>query len=261
MELKKSVTLGLFIGCSIFLFLIGSVSAEDYYIEKNIETIVDGKPVDGASSTLKMWVKNDRVRYFHDRDKDSILIIHMDQDKAYQLNEKTKTVKEVNLKAQFAALEKEMEVSSKKTEKTKKVGQWEAHQVILTCTAKGMSTEMEYWLTDAIKIPREVRSRMAVYLGQKKIVDELNKYSGYPVEIDARVDNKKTIVTRLVKLEEKAFDKQLFEIPKEYKTEDTTAKGALEGTSLPDGKKGNTSTQSPAGKVPGKEGTEKSSHQ
>jgi len=246
MKLKKVLSLGLAIGCTIFGILAGSVSAQDYYIEKRIETLVDGKPAEGGSSLLKTWVIKDKVKYFNERDKDNVLIIRMDQDKAYQVNEKLKTVKEVDLKKQFSALEKELQVSSKKTGKTKKVDQWDTYQVILTCSAKGISSEMEYWLTDAIKIPQEVRSRMAGYLGQKKIVEELNKYPGYPAEIDAHMDNKKVMVTTLVKLEEKKLDQQLFEIPPEYKKEN------LPGSEIPkvapqaDEKKGATSTQPPS---------------
>jgi hypothetical protein len=248
MKLKKVLPLGLAIGCMVFGLLAGSVSAQDYYIEKSIETLVDGKPMDSGSFLLKTWVKNDQVRYFNERDKDNVLIIHMGQDKAYQVNETKKTVKEVDLKKQFAALEKEIQVSSKKTGKTKKVDQWDTYQVILTCSAKGISTEMEYWLTDAIKVPEEIRSKMAGYLGQKKIVEELNKYAGYPVEIDAHMDNKKVMVTRLVKLEKKALDRKLFEIPRDYKKEGEP-EGVTSKTPKPqDGeKKGGTAGQSPAG--------------
>lgn len=254
------LSLGLAIGCTVFGLLAGSVLAQDYYIEKRIETLVDGKPADGGSSLLKTWVKKDQVKYFNERDKDNVLIIRMDQDKAYQVNEKTKTVKEVDLKKQFAALEKEIQVSSKKTGKTKKVDQWEAYQVILTCSAKGVSTEMEYWLTDAIKIPKEVRSRMAGYLGQRKIIEELNKYPGYPVEIDAHMDNKKVMVTKLVKLEEKELDKQLFEIPPEYKKENLPGAETPKIAPQADGKKGDTSSQPPSSVPEGKKTVPKKKH-
>jgi hypothetical protein len=105
---------------------------------------------------------------------------------------------------------------------------------------------MEYWLTDAIKIPKEVRSRMAGYLGQRKIVEELNKYEGYPVEIDAHMDNKKVMATKLVKLEEKKLDKQLFEIPPEYKKEDLTGAETPKIKPQADEKKGDTSSQAPS---------------
>jgi hypothetical protein len=260
MKFKKVLPLGLAIGCTVFGLLAGSVLAQDYYIEKRIETLVDGKPTDGESSLLKTWVKKDQVKYFNERDKDNVLIIQIDQNKAYQVNEKTKTVKEVDLKKQFAALEKEIQVSSKKTGKTKKIDQWETYQIILTLSAKGVPTEMEYWLTDAIKIPNEVRSKMAGYLGQKKIVDELDKYPGYPVEVDAHIDSKKIMVTKLVKLEEKELDKRLFEIPPDYKKENLP--GAETPKVLPqtDGKKGDTSNQPPSSVPRGKKPVPKKKH-
>ncbi|MCL6584666.1 MAG: DUF4412 domain-containing protein [bacterium] len=248
MKSNRIVVLGLIIGCLIS-FLGGSfVWAGDYYIEKQTETLLDGKP-SGNSSVLKMWVKQDKIRYLNESDKNTVLIIHMDQDKAYQLNEQEKTAREIDLKAQFAALEKEIEVHSKKTGKTKKIGQWDAYQVIMTSTAKGIPTDVEYWLSDAVKVPKEIRSKMAVYFGQKKIVSELNKYSGYPVEITVHMDaqNKKLdMVTRLVKVEEKEIDGKLFDIPPGYKIEGLLAKEEPKASPQSEDKKSSTSGQQPA---------------
>jgi len=260
MKVKKVLSLGLAIGCTIFALLAGPVSAQDYYIEKSIETLVDGKPMDGGASLLKTWVKKDQIRYFNDRDKDNVLIIRMDQDKVYQVNEKVKTVKEGDLRKQFVALEKEIQVSSKKTGKIKKIGQWDTYQVILTCLAKGVSTEMEYWMSDVIKVPEEVRSKMAGYLGQKKIIEELNKYSGYPVEVDASMGNNKVMVTTLVKLEEKKLDQQLFEIPKGYKREGLPGAETPKVSPQADERKGNTSTQPPSSIPAGEKPAQKKKH-
>ncbi|MEW5816210.1 MAG: DUF4412 domain-containing protein [Spirochaetota bacterium] len=241
MKLKRILVLSLTAGCMIFGFLAGSLWAGDYYIEKQTETLIDGKPAGPPASVLKMWIRQDKIRYFNESDKNTVLLIYMDQDKAYQLNEKEKIAKEVDLKAQFAAIEKEIQVSSKKTGKTKKIGQWDAYQVILTSTTKGVTTDVEYWLSDAVKMPAEVRSRMAVYFGQKKIIGELNKYPGYPVEIAVHMDaqNKKLdMVTKLVKVEEKEIDRKLFEIPAEYKRENLAAKDAVKASPQPDEKKG-----------------------
>jgi len=48
----------------------------------------------------------------------------MDEDKVYQVNGKEKTVKEVDLKSKFVALEKQIQVSSKKTGEKKKIDQF-----------------------------------------------------------------------------------------------------------------------------------------
>ena len=61
---------------------------------------------------------------------------------------------------------------------------------------------------------------MAAYFGQGKIIDELKKYPGYPVEITVHLQaqNKKIdMTTNLVKLEKKKVDKKLFELPQNYK--------------------------------------------
>jgi len=228
MKKKKILNLLLIMltGCMITVFLTGSLYAENYYIEKHTKTLIDGEPM-GSVSTLKLWVKGDWVRYLNSNDKDNALIIKMDKDKVYQVNGKAKTVKEIDLKSKFVALEKQIQVSSKKTGEKKKIGQWEACQVLLTSKAKGTSTEVEYWVSDKIQYPMETRIQMAAYFGQGKIVEELKKYPGYPVEIivHLKAQNKKIdMTTRLIKLEKKEIDKKLFEIPGDYKKIDLPSK-------------------------------------
>ena len=221
MKMEKIVNLLVIIltGCMITGSLASSLYAEDYYIEKHTKTIIDGEMM-GAVSTLELWVKGDWVRYLNSNDKDNVLIIKMDEDKVYQVNGQEKTVQEIDLKSKFVALEKQIQVSSKKTGEKKKIDQWEAYQVLLTSAAKGASTEVEYWLSDKIHYPMETRIQMAAYFGQGKIIDELKKYPGYPVEIivHLKVQNKKIdMTTSLIKLEKRNVDKKLFEIPDDYK--------------------------------------------
>jgi len=66
----------------------------------------------------------------------------------------------------------------------------------------------------------KTRIQMAAYFGQGKIIEELKKYPGYPIEIivHLKAQNKKIdMTTRLIKLEKKKVDKNLFEIPGDYK--------------------------------------------
>ena len=219
---KKIMKLLVLVLSAALLFLIfhaGSLYAEDYYLEKHTETIIDGKQI-GGSSVVKLWVKKDRVKYFNSNDKSNVLIIRMDKDKTYQVNNKEKSVREMDLKAKFASVEEKIKVTSKRTEKKKKVGEWEAYQVLLTSSAKGISTDVEYWLTEKIKLPIERRMRMASYFGQRKIFEELKKYPGYPVEmiVHLNIEGKKIdMVTTLEKLEKKKIDKIIFNIPSDYK--------------------------------------------
>ncbi|MGA1869780.1 MAG: DUF4412 domain-containing protein [bacterium] len=202
--------------CSIH---INSIHAQDYYLEKHTETIINGKPIGGAS-VIQLWVKKNMVKYYNSNDKDNILIIRMDEDKTYQINEKEKTVQEMDLRTKFASVEDKIKVISTRTEKKKKVGEWEAYQVVLTSSAKGISTDVEYWLSEKINLPLETRMRMAGYFGQKKILEELKKYPGYPVEmiVHLEVEGKKIdMITTLIKLEKNKIDTKIFNIPSDYK--------------------------------------------
>ena len=60
----------------ITVFFGRSLYAEEYYIEKQTETSINGEPAGGVS-TLKLWVKGDRVRYFNSNEKDTVLIIFL----------------------------------------------------------------------------------------------------------------------------------------------------------------------------------------
>lgn len=244
MKIKKISNLLVIIltGFMITGFSSGSLYAEDYYIEKHTKTMIDGESMGGVS-TLKLWVKGDWVRYVNSNDKDNALIIRMDEDKVYQVNGKEKIVKEIDLKSKFVALEKQIQVSSKKTGEKKKIDQWEAYQVLLTSSAKGVSTEVEYWLSDKIQYPMETRIQMAAYFGQGKIIEELKKYPGYPVEIivHLKAQHKKIdMTTRLIKLERKKVDKKLFEIPGDYKKIELPSKKPAGISPQPKGEKSET---------------------
>lgn len=222
MKGRKSIRL-IVLGSALMLMVLAAVtcqaSDQEYYIEKHTETLIDGKSAGGAS-VLKLWVKKDRVRYNNSHEKDNTFVIRMDEDKAYQLNEKDKTYKTVDLKAKFAAVEREVQVASKKTDLKKKVDNWDTYQVVLTSSTKGIATEVEYWLCESIKLPLDSRLKMSDYFGQRKIIEELKQYPGYPVEIVVHLkvhDKKIDMVTKVVKLEEKEIDGNLFNIPKDYK--------------------------------------------
>ena len=237
------------IGCIVTEFLAGSLYAEDYYIEKHTETIIDGESLGGVS-TLQLWVKGDSIRYVNSNDMGNILIIKMDDDKVYQINGKEKTVKEIDLKSKFVSMEKQIKVSSKKTGEKKKIDQWEAYQVLLTSEVRGAKTEVEYWLTDKIHYPMETRVKMASYFGQGKIIEELKKYPGYPVEIVVHVkaqSKKIDMKTNLIKLEKRNIDEKLFEIPGEYEKIDLPSKKPAGIFPKPEGKKSDISPK-PEGK-------------
>ncbi len=230
-----------------------SIPSQNYYIEKHTETFIDGESAGGAS-VLELWVKKDCVRYYNSNDKDNILIIRMDQDKAYQINEKEKTIKDIDLKSKFAAVEKEIKVTAKKTDKKKKVDTWgEVYQVLLTSSARGVSTDVEYWVSEKVKLPQETRLRMSDYFGQRKIIEELKQFPGYPIEIivHLNVQGKKIdMVTKTVKIDhKKKIDNSLFEIPSEYKKIDLPLQdkpSALkEKKASPEKEKGNSDKSSP----------------
>ena len=233
-------------GLVITSFWADFLNAEDYYIEKQTKALIDGEPM-GEPSILKLWIKGDWVRCLNSSDKDNALIIRMDDDKVYQVNEKEKTVKEMDMKAKFLELDKQIQVSSRKTEKQKKIDQWEVFQVLLTASVKGVSTEMEFWLCDKITLPMETRLRMADYLGQGKILRELKKYKGYPVEIivHSQIPGKKIIrSTKLTKLKETTLSDSLFKIPSDYKRTDILQKKPSEISPDSDREKDEPSSQS-----------------
>lgn len=196
------------------IFSISYVYAEDYYIEKHTQTVIDGDIADKAL-VKKLWIQKDRVRVFDSRQNDIFLIILMSEDKVYQINNDKKTVEEINIKSKFGSVQKEMQITSRKTGLKRKINQWETYQVLLTSSVNGRITEVEYWLNDKIGLPLDMRMKIADYFGQRKIMEELNKYPGYPVEIivhskvgDARIEQ---IIT-LAKLEKKKIEDHLFNL-------------------------------------------------
>lgn len=205
-------------GCIIKGSWVNSFYEKNYYIEKKTESFIGGKPL-GKATVIKLWIQKDRIKYFKSDDKDSYLIIRMDEEKAYQINHNKKTVKKMDLKERFAAIEKEIQVASKKTGKKKKINKWDAYQVLITSVNKGKSTEVEYWLSDEIELPIETRLQVADYFGQRKIIEELKKYPGYPVEtrVHLKIEEEKIeMITRLEKFEKKKIEDHLFKIPLGY---------------------------------------------
>lgn len=199
--------------------------AEEYYIEKHNETLIDGKPIAGTS-VIKMWVSDDAVRYVNSNDKNNVLIIHMDKERIYQVNDVEKTVQEKELRPQEPTEEEEVNVTSKRTNEEKKVGKWDTYQVLLTSSAKGISSNVEFWLCKDLELSLISRMRLTKYFGGRKVLEELKKYPGYPVEmiVHLKVEGKNIdMVTSLVELEKKGVDKKIFDIPPDYKKIDVPA--------------------------------------
>ncbi len=211
--------ISLIAGALILFFLTGTLYAEDYYLKKHNETFIDNKPL-GGTTVIELWVKENAVRYFNSNDKDNELIIRIDKEKIYQVNDKEKTVKEADLKAKDASEEDIIKVRSQKTEKKKRVGEWDTYQVLLNSSAKEVSTDVEYWLSKDIEFPLTTRAHLAKYFGGRRILEELKKYPGYPIEIIVHLNvkgKKIDMVTRLVKFEKNEIDKNLFVIPSDYR--------------------------------------------
>jgi hypothetical protein len=191
---------------------------EDFYFEKKSLTYINGE-LAGPEKKLEVWLKGDRIRFESEDKKDVFAIIMMDKGKSYELDKVQKTYKETSYEVnKMKELSAKSMVISKRTGQKKKINDWNCYEVFLDTTIQGTKMKASCWLTEDIHVSAKLMQKMASF-SQMKMMEELVKYPGYPVQLtmDSVLQGKQVrVISTLTKVSKSPIKSSFFQIPFEY---------------------------------------------
>lgn len=197
---------------------IKSVSEEGVFFEKKSQTFIDGEPA-GPSKILRVWVKGNRLRYENENEKDKYVLILMDKGKTYELDKTHKTFKKsLNETDKLKEANERSMVISKRTGRKKKIEKWNCYEVVLDTTIQGKKMKAVCWLSEDIHISSNIMEKIAKF-SQMKLMEELAKFSGYPVKmiLESTLQGKNVkIMSTLTKISKEPIKANFLKVPFDY---------------------------------------------
>ncbi len=199
-----------------------------FLIIKDYETYFEPDSTPFTSQN-KIWITGKNVRIENDQDNDRLLLINMDKNEIYQVDNKAKTYKRLEIPEGLKDIQRPKEIESKRLQETKKFGDWDCYKVSISTKANDIYLDAEYWLTKDVDIPYSWRRKVAKYFGldQENLTEELAKYEGYPVYVVLKMKSKEKeikVCTMVMELKELEIDSKTFEIPHDFNLVDMSFK-------------------------------------
>ncbi|MCL6584082.1 MAG: hypothetical protein K6U11_10655 [bacterium] len=196
-----------------------AVQQEDIYFEKKSQTFINGE-LAGPEKVMSVWLKGDRIRFESEDNKNQYTLILMDKGKTYELDKSQKTYREVSSEMDKLkeASERTTVVVSKRTGEKKKIKDWNCYQVLVETTLEGNKMKATCWLSEDIHVSPKAIEKMAKF-SKMKMLEELVKYPGYPVEVtmDSTLQGKQVrVVSTLTKIVKGPIKAEFVQIPFEY---------------------------------------------
>jgi hypothetical protein len=213
------------------------------------EYTMNGKKVPATDAAPVTTLAKDKCRI--DQNADTAIIIRLDKNMVYYLNNVKKQYSEVSLDAINKALDTSMAAKDKPSGKDKempaimagmmkmikmeatvtpgteqkKIGKWDCSHYTMAMTIMMSTTNSDIWSTGDIKIDPEFYAKflsapMFRMQGSEKLIAEMKKIKGVPVLMTSTSQVMKAEIhssEELTDVSETAASPDLFEIPKGYK--------------------------------------------
>ena len=209
---------------------------------------INGKTVPATDATPVTTLAKDRCRI--DQNADTAIIVRLDKNVVYYVNNKKKQYSEISLDAinkafdtsasaknqpssqqempaMMAGMMKmmKMEATVTPTTQQKKIGNWNCTEYTVAQTIMMSTSNSEIWATTDVKIDPEFYAKflsapMFKMQGSEKIIAEMKKIKGVPVQITSTASVMKTEIKsseELLDVSETTAAADLFEIPKGFK--------------------------------------------
>jgi len=215
---KMGIVLFMLLVCCILCGIKSVADEEGVFFEKKSQTSIDGEPA-GPPSILRVWVKGNRLRYENEKEKDKYVLILMDKGKTYELDKTQKTFKKsLNETAKLKEVNERSMVVSKRTGRKKKIEKWNCYEVVLDTIIQGKKMKAICWLSEDIHISSDIIEKIAKF-SQMKLMEELVKFSGYPVKmiLESTLQGKNVrIVSTLTKIRKEPIKANFLKVPFDY---------------------------------------------
>lgn len=227
--------------------LAGSaVRAQDVYIEQSVE--MSGLPTPAAGPmVMKIWFTPDRMRIEQPFGGGTIVIVRSDLGKIWILSSAAKTCMEQSLEAMKASAATaaammggdKMQVDLKATGNTKKIGDWNCQEHLLSVTG-GLPITMQIWASPDVKVDPALYSKMTEAMGSNPMMgpltEKIKTIQGYPVQTVTKTALGSQVVessTTVQKISMDKIDASVFEVPEGYTKVDAPAAPVAPQTPAP----------------------------
>ena len=215
---KIGIVLCVLVVCCILSGTKSVSDKEGVFFEKKSQTFIDGEPA-GPPKVLRVWIKGNRLRYENENEKDKYVLILLDKGKTYELDTINKTFKKsLNETDKLKEMNERSMVISKRTGRKKKIEKWNCYEVILDSMIQGKKMKAICWLSEDIHISSNIMEKIAKF-SQMKLMEELVKFSGYPVKmtLESTLQGKNVKITStLTKISKEPIKANFLKLPFDY---------------------------------------------
>jgi hypothetical protein len=208
------------------------LAAQDYYVEQAVETpSFGGQPP--QKILVKTWISGDKARM--EGLGGMISILRGDQNKMLLITEATKAYTESDLDSPqgpvgaAAAMMGDVQVDVKPTGNTKKIGEWNCQEYLVTFTG-GMPMTMQMWVCPDVSIDSSLSSKMSGGMGANpamaKMAEKLKAIKGYAIQTVTKMAMGAQVMETTMtvqKISQEKIDPALFEVPAGYTKAETGA--------------------------------------
>jgi len=206
------------------LFACGAALAEDMYVEQEISIPeMPGRPAQNITS--KQWISGKKLRIETSVPGSHVQIMRVDLRKIWLLNAEKKTYRELSLDELKAAGSAKSalfgEVTVKQTGATRKIGEWQCSEVLLTATGGVIPMQIQQWLCKDVKIDPELMKEIQ-QIGNRAAgaaAKQMANIPGFPIETKVTmIMGGQPIVstTKTKKITYESVPPEMFEIPEGY---------------------------------------------
>jgi hypothetical protein len=218
-----------FIAVALLVLTAGTLAAQDVYLETSVEMPSPPGQQAPRQGQVKMWSSADKTRIEQNLTRVSAVITRKDLGKRWVINDAAKTYIEQPLAppddAATAALMSaaNIQVDIKATGNTKKIGEWNCQEYVLTVSGP-MPMVMQIWASPDVKIDTaSFYAKMSEGPGRNPMmgpmVEKMRTITGYPVQTITKVmmgEQAMEMTSTLQKVSLENIDPALFELPAGY---------------------------------------------
>jgi hypothetical protein len=208
------------------------------YFEQQVATTVDQRPSE-PQIIARVWRQGSRMRLEQSvvgrQDKATVLIVRLDQGRAFRLDPAQRMAREIDLEAERARARSELGVAGGQLGVKAPAARIRRSRQIAGYACQGYRLQaatgaVDVWVSHAVPADMEAFSDFLEWLGAEEalatFLDSLRRLPGFPLEVRSRLDVSGRIVeTRatVTRIRVGAVPESLFDVPPRYRVEPALA--------------------------------------
>jgi hypothetical protein len=237
-DFRLTAAIGLAISAVGGLALAAEPARAGLYFEQQVTTAVGAQPA-GPLISARVWWQGPRMRLERrsagERGGTTVLIVRLDQERAFRLDPARRVAQEIDLAAERARSQLELSVVGDRLGVGARVARIRRTRQIAgyVCQGYRLSTDagaIDVWLSQAVPADMGAFAEFLKWLGAEDalgpFLDALRRLPGFPLSMRSRLEvSGRLVETRatVTRVRAAAAPESLFELPPEYRVEPTPA--------------------------------------